>query len=44
MRKRARPRETGRAIIARHVALLPDNVKEKGLLHSFDVKLAALKP
>ena len=36
--------ETGRAIIARQVALLPDNVKGKSLLHSFDVKLAALKP
>ena len=36
--------ETGRAIIARQVALLPDNVRGKSLLHSFDVKLAALKP
>ena len=36
--------EEGRAIIVRQVALLPDNVKGKSLLHAFDVKLAALKP
>ena len=36
--------ETGRAIIARQVALLPENVKRKGLLDWFDTHLAALKP
>jgi tetratricopeptide (TPR) repeat protein len=36
--------ETGRAIIARQVALLPQDVARKGLLDWFDKHLAALKP
>jgi tetratricopeptide (TPR) repeat protein len=36
--------ETGRAIIARQVALLPEFVKGKGLLNWFDKHLAALEP
>ena len=36
--------ETGRVIIARQVALLPENVTAKGLLDWFDTHLGALKP